>query len=127
MKCIVALLLLALAGNAPAQRAPASTTPLAWPALTRDARPWTRWWWLGSAVNKPELSAQIAELSRAGFGGVEVTVIYGARGADSAYIPYLTPRWVEMIAHTASETKRFGMGLDLPQGSGWRTGGPSRA
>ena len=127
MKCIVALLLLALASNAPAQRAPASTTPLAWPALTRDARPWTRWWWLGSAVNKPELSAQIAELSRAGFGGVEVTVIYGARGADSAYIPYLTPRWVEMIAHTASETKRLGMGLDLPQGSGWRTGGPSVA
>ncbi len=128
MRRIALLLALAgpaLASAALAQPAPAPTSALAWPALTRDARPWTRWWWLGSAVDKPGLTAQVAELSRAGFGGVEVTVIYGAKGAESAYIPYLTPRWVEMIAHTAAETKRFGMGLDLPQGSGWRTGGPS--
>ncbi|MDB4915428.1 MAG: glycoside hydrolase family 2 sugar binding protein [Gemmatimonadetes bacterium] len=103
----------------------AQQSPLAWPAATRDTKPWTRWWWLGSAVNKPGLSAQLAELSAAGFGGVEVTVIYGARGADSAYIPYLSPAWVDMIAHVASETRRRGMGLDLPQGSGWRMGGPS--
>ena len=56
---------------------------------------------------------------------MEVTVIYGAKGADSAYIPYLTSRWVHMIAHVATETRRRGMGLDLPQGSGWRMGGPS--
>jgi len=82
----------------------------------------TRWWWLGSAVDTAGLTAQIAELNAAGFGGVEVTVIYGAKGADSAYIPYLSPKWVEMIAHTATEAHRHGMGLDLPQGSGWRTG-----
>jgi hypothetical protein len=122
---LVALSAIALASDASAQRTAAPVSPLAWPAVTRDAKPWTRWWWLGSAVDKPNLSAQIAELSAAGFGGVEVTVIYGAKGADSAYIPYLTPRWVDMIAHTATETRRHGMGLDLPQGSGWRTGGPS--
>jgi hypothetical protein len=88
-------------------------------------KPWTRWWWLGSAVDRPNLSAQITELDAAGFGGVEVTAIYGAKGADSLYIPYLTPHWVEMIAYTAAEAHRHGMGLDLPQGSGWRTGGPS--
>ncbi|HEY7232699.1 MAG TPA: glycosyl hydrolase, partial [Gemmatimonadaceae bacterium] len=95
------------------------------PAITRDTKPWTRWWWLGSAVNKPSLTTQIGELAAAGFGGVEVTAIYGAKGADSAYIPYLSPKWVDMIAHTATETRRRGMGLDLPQGSGWRMGGPS--
>ena len=110
----------------PSPRTPSpSLSLLAWPAITRDAKPWTRWWWLGSAVDKPSLSAQVAELSAAGFGGVEVTVIYGAKGADSAYIPYLTPRWADMIAHTAAEAHRHDMGLDLPQGSGWRTGGPS--
>ena len=113
----------ALVCPAAAQRiAPA---PLAWPAATRDTRPWTRWWWLGSAVDTAGLTTQIAQLDKAGFGGVEVTVIYGAKGADSAYIPYLTPRWVGMIAHVATETHRRGMGLDLPQGSGWRMGGPS--
>ena len=118
-----AALLAALACPAAAQRiAPA---PLSWPAPTRDTRPWTRWWWLGSAVDTTSLTTQIAQLGSAGFGGVEVTVIYGAKGADSAYIPYLTPRWVDMIAHVAAETHRRGMGLDLPQGSGWRMGGPS--
>ncbi|MDQ2667283.1 MAG: glycoside hydrolase [Gemmatimonadota bacterium] len=108
-----------------AQQTHKASTPLAWPELTRDTKPWTRWWWLGSAVDKPNLAAQIDGLAKAGFGGVEVTVIYGAKGADSAYIPYLTPKWVDMIGYTAEEAHRHGMGVDLPQGSGWRTGGPS--
>jgi hypothetical protein len=116
------LLALAFAAPAAAQRV---SSPLAWPAVTRDAKPWTRWWWLGSAVDKPGISTQLAELDAAGFGGVEVTVIYGAKGADSAYIPYLSPAWVDMIAYTAAEAHRRGMGLDLPQGSGWRMGGPT--
>lgn len=114
-----------LATTASAQQRAKTSAPLSWPALTRDTKPWTRWWWLGSAVDKPNLTAQLDELARAGFGGVEVTVIYGAKGADSAYIPYLSPKWVDMIAHTATEAHRLGMGVDLPQGSGWRTGGPS--
>ena len=97
---------------------------LDWPAVTREAKPWTRWWWLGSAVDEGNLTREIAALDSAGFGGVEVTVIYGARGAESAYIPYLSPRWVEVVRHAASEAGRRGMGLDLPQGSGWRIGGP---
>ena len=66
-----ALLLLALASTAGAQQPSA----LAWPPITRDTKPWTRWWWLGSAVDKPSLSTQIGELAAAGFGGVEVTAI----------------------------------------------------
>ena len=119
--------LFAAASAIPAQQraATSASAPLTWPELSRDNKPWTRWWWLGSAVDKPNLTAQVDELAKAGFGGVEVTVIYGAKGADSAYIPYLTPKWVDMIAHTATEAHRHGMGVDLPQGSGWRTGGPS--
>ena len=121
----LALAALTAVPPATAQQRPSTPSPLAWPELTRDNKPWTRWWWLGSAVDKPNLTAQIDELAKAGFGGVEVTVIYGAKGADSAFIPYLTPKWVDMIAHTASEAHKHGMGVDLPQGSGWRTGGPS--
>ncbi|MEO8563552.1 MAG: glycosyl hydrolase [bacterium] len=125
---LAAALSFALVAPANAQRAarsPSAHGALDWPAITRDSKPWTRWWWLGSAVDKPNLTAQLEQLASAGFGGVEVTVIYGAKGADSLYIPYLSPRWVEMIAHTAAESHRLGMGLDLPQGSGWRMGGPS--
>ena len=115
---------------APAARGQSNQTAsprsiLDWPAVTRESKPWTRWWWLGSAVDEPNLTREIATLDSAGFGGVEVTVIYGAKGADSVYIPYLTPRWVDVVRYAATEAGRRGMGLDLPQGSGWRIGGPS--
>ena len=48
----------------------ASAQPLAWPAATREARPWTRWWWMGSAVDSANLTAALRELAAAGFGGV---------------------------------------------------------
>jgi hypothetical protein len=122
---LVAMLAIGLVDPLSAQRASRSASAAEWPVITRDAKPWTRWWWLGSAVDKQNISEQLGQLAAAGFGGVEVTVIYGAKGADSAYIPYLSTRWVDMIAHTATEAHRLGMALDLPQGSGWRMGGPS--
>ena len=79
---------------------------------------------MGSAVDSAGITASLRALAAAGFGGVEVTAIYGARGADSAYVPYLSPRWVGLLAHTAGEARRLGMRVDMPPGSGWRSGGP---
>lgn len=108
----------------PTTRARAQRVTAGWPAATRDSRPWTRWWWMGSAVDSTGLATQLAELERAGFAGVEVTPIYGARGAESAYVPYLSPRWVSLLSYTTTAAKRLGMGVDLALGSGWRSGGP---
>ena len=38
-----------------------ASAALAWPRVTSQAKPWTRWWWLGSAVNRRELSAALAK------------------------------------------------------------------
>ena len=114
-----------VAASAQAGRPAPVRSILEWPAVTRESKPWARWWWLGSAVDEPNLRREIAALDSAGFGGVEVTVIYGAKGAESSYIPYLSPRWVDVVRYAATEAARRGMGLDLPQGSGWRIGGPS--
>ncbi|MDQ6634346.1 MAG: glycoside hydrolase, partial [Gemmatimonadota bacterium] len=108
----------------PAARAQAPQDAVAWPTPGLDTRPWARWWWMGSAVTRRQISAELRQLANAGFGGVEVTAIYGVRGAESASVPYLSPRWVELLAHTASTARGLGMGVDLPQGSGWRMGGP---
>jgi len=27
-----------------------------WPTMTLESRPWTRWWWFGSAVNEAEIT-----------------------------------------------------------------------
>lgn len=103
----------------------ATPSILDWPTLTRDAKPWTRWWWLGDAVDSAGIARELDHLAAAGFGGVEITAIYGAKGAEEAYIPYLSPRWSAMVALTSREARRRGMRVDLPQGSGWRMGGPS--
>jgi hypothetical protein len=98
--------------------------PLAWPAVQRDARPWTRWWWLGSAVDREHIGAELRDLHAAGFGGVEITAIYGVRGAEALSVPYLSPQWVALLRSTITDARQLGMAVDLPQGSGWRMGGP---
>jgi len=109
---------------APLLLAAAGDDPLAWPAATREMRPWTRWWWLGSAVDQPNLTRQLAQFQQAGLGGVEICPIYGAHGYESRFIEFLSPRWLEMLAHTTAEARRLGLGVDLTTGTGWPPGGP---
>ena len=97
----------------------------AWPAAERDHKPWTRWWWPASAVDPANLTRQLEALAAANLGGVEITPIYGAKGAEARYIEFLTPKWVEMLAHTGREARRLGLGVDMATGTGWPFGGPS--
>lgn len=101
-----------------------SADPFAWPPLTRENKPWTRWWWPGSAVDRASLTWQLEKLAQAGLGGVEITPIYGAKGYESRYIEFLTPKWMEMLEHTGREAKRLGLGVDMATGTGWPFGGP---
>src|SRR5262245_57043345 len=68
----------------------ASSAAPDWPAITRETRPWTRWWWMGSAVDRAGLSADLEALKQAGIGGVEVTPIYGAAGSEARFVQYLS-------------------------------------
>ncbi|KAA6300883.1 MAG: hypothetical protein EZS26_002967 [Candidatus Ordinivivax streblomastigis] len=95
-----------------------------WPEITQEAKPWTRWWWLGSDVDSVNLIYNLDALSRAGIGGVEITPIYGLQGRDAQGIDYLSPRWMNMLAFTESEAKRLGMSVDMSNGTGWPFGGP---
>jgi hypothetical protein len=88
-------------------------------------RPWTRWWWLGSAVDDENLTRLLETYQAAGLGGVEITCLYGVRGAEARELPYLSDRWAAAVRHTLREAERLDMGVDLPTGSGWRMGGPS--
>jgi hypothetical protein len=88
------------------------------------AKPWTRWWWPGSAVDEAGLTRQLEQFAAAGLGGVEITPIYGVRGAESRHVAYLSPRWLELLAHTGREAKRLGLGVDMATGTGWPFGGP---
>lgn len=92
--------------------------------VAQEARPWTRWWWMGNALNEAEVTRCLTEFRAAGFGGVEVSPIYGPKGAESRFVPFLSDRWRELFAHTVREAERLDLGVDLIAGTGWPFGGP---
>lgn len=102
---------------------PAAAANPAAPAFD-TAKPWTRWWWPGSAVDAASITRQLEQFAAAGLGGVEITPIYGVRGYEDRNLPFLSPRWMEMLAHTGREAKRLGLGVDMATGTGWPFGGP---
>jgi len=94
-----------------------------WPAITQQTKPWTRWWWQGSAVDKPNLTASMQLYQQAGLGGLEITPIYGVSGYEKKFIDYLSPQWIGMLGHTLKEAKRLNLGIDMATGTGWPFGG----
>jgi hypothetical protein len=97
---------------------------ISWPPITNTTKPWTRWWWEGSAVNSKDLTRNLTQFQQAGLGGVEITPIYGIYGYEKEFIPFLTPQWMQLFDHTLSESKRLGLGVDLANATGWPFGGP---
>lgn len=95
-----------------------------WPEITKEMKPWTRWWWMGNAVNKKEIERQLKDLAEAGFGGVEITPIYGAKDFEEQYIDFLSDKWMEILEFTITKADEFGMGVDMNLGTGWPFGGP---
>ena len=95
-----------------------------WPSVSNVTHPWTRWWWHGSAVNEKDLTANLEELKNAGFGGVEITSIYGTKGYEKQDISFLSHKWMNVLKYTISEGQRLGLGIDLANASGWPFGGP---
>lgn len=102
----------------------AAPTVSPWPEITPENKPWTRWWWPGSAVDSASLTAELGSFASAGLGGVEITPIYGAKGYEGRYLDFLSPRWMEMLEHTGREAQRLGLGVDMATGTGWPFGGP---
>jgi hypothetical protein len=96
---------------------------LRWPEIGSQTRPWTRWWWMGSAVDRENLSANMEKYKAAGLGGLELTPIYGVKGYEDKFIDYLSPRWMDMLSFTLQEARRLGLGLDMTTGTGWPFGG----
>jgi hypothetical protein len=119
---ICALSLLFFAGMA--TPTPAADDALAWPVLTSPTRPWTYWWWMGSAVDKTNLTRELQRYHDARLGGVHIVPIYGPKGWESNYISYLSPKWMELLGYTVSEAHRLGLGVDMTTGTGWCFGGP---
>ena len=106
------LILLLLTGVAHAQTA-------------STAKPWTFWWWMGSAANESDITAQLEGFQKAGLGGVHISPIYGVKGYEKEFVPFLSKKWLHLLDFTVKEGKRLGLGVDITTGTGWPFGGPT--
>lgn len=95
-----------------------------WPAVQTEAHPYTRWWWFGNAVDSLNLTYNLEQYAKAGLRGVEITPIYGVQGNDAHDIPFLSPRWMQMLQYTEKECRRLHIETDMNTGTGWPFGGP---
>ena len=95
-----------------------------WPTPSPEAKAGTRWWWLGSAVDKTNLQWNLSEYARAGIGAVEITPLYGVQGNDKNNIDFLSPRWMQALKDVEDISKPLGIEVDMNCGTGWPFGGP---
>ncbi len=101
-----------------------ATVAQTWPEATREAKAGTRWWWLGSAVDKDNLKWSLDEYARAGIGAVEITPLYGVVGNEKNEISFLSPRWMQALRDVEDIAAADGIEVDMNNGTGWPFGGP---
>jgi len=93
-----------------------------------DARIMMRWWWFGSAVEKPELEREMRTMKDGGIGGFEVQPVYPLTLDDPQLglknLPYLSPEFLDALTFTGQKARELGMRMDLTLCSGWPYGGP---
>ena len=96
-----------------------------WPEPRPEAKAGTRWWWLGSAVDRENLEWNLSEYANAGIGTVEITPIYGVKGNEANELEFLSPQWMDALNTTQEIAAKLGIEVDMNCGTGWPFGGPS--
>ena len=95
-----------------------------WPTPQREAKAGTRWWWLGSAVDKENLRWNLSEYARTGIGAVEITPLYGVKGNEKNERSFLSAPWMEALKDVQDIAAEQGIEVDMNCGTGWPFGGP---
>ena len=96
-----------------------------WPALTRETKPWTRWWWQGSAVDRAVAdhtsSRRSAARASAASRSRPSTACAAPRRASSRTC---RPSGCACSSTRSREARRLDLGVDMATGTGWPFGGP---
>ena len=87
-----------------------------------DCRPHTRWWWMGNALSKADITRELEQMKQQGIGGVEQITMQPVFTKGNH--PYLSPAYFELLKHAIAECKRLGMEVSINFGGpGWIWGG----
>lgn len=94
----------------------------------KDYSPFVRWWWFGCNITQEELAFQLEEISKKGFGGVEIQSIYAPfkrdRRPKDEIIQFLSPKWLDLVEFAIKKAKELNLIVDMTFGNGWPFGGP---
>jgi hypothetical protein len=88
-----------------------------------SARPHTWWHWMNGRITREGITADLEWMQRVGIGGVQAFHI--ADGFEPGPVGYLSPEWLQIFEHAASESNRLGLEMCLHNCAGWSSsGGP---
>ena len=96
--------------------------------LYKESKPWTRWWWFASVIEKSDIIDNLKWLKVNGFGGVEIAWVYPLNRMQKDTVHY-TPRqewlsagWSDIVASAKQSADSLGLGCDFTFGSLWPFG-----
>ncbi len=96
-----------------------------WPfEISVAQRPGTYWWCPGSAWDRASIDWNLENLKAGGIGTAHIIPIYGAKGYEDRYIPYLSKEWIESLQYILKKARSLGIQIDMTTGTGWCFGGP---
>jgi hypothetical protein len=88
-----------------------------------------RWWWFGTAVEKPEILHELQQMKADGIGGAELAFVYPQVLDDPAKNlinePFVGPAMLDNVRYAQAEGRKLGLRIDVTLGSGWPYGGPA--
>jgi hypothetical protein len=88
-----------------------------------------RWWWFGTAVEKPEILHELQQMKADGIGGAELAFVYPQVLDDPAKNlinePFVGPAMLDNVRFAQAEGRKLGLRIDVTLGSGWPYGGPA--
>jgi len=74
---------------------------------------------MGSAVDPANLDRELARYHAAGIGRCGNHPHLRRQGLEDREIPYLSPKWMEMLDNAIATGSRLGMKTDMTTGTGW--------
>ncbi|MBN2579744.1 MAG: hypothetical protein JXB10_12210 [Pirellulales bacterium] len=88
-----------------------------------SAKPHTWWHWMNGNITKEGITADLESMKRVGIAGVQIFNVL--ESIPDGPVDYLSPQWLELFRHAASEADRLGLELCFHNGAGWsNSGGP---
>ena len=91
-----------------------------------SAKPHTWWHWVNGNISKQGITADLEAMAEVGIGGAQIFNVGGEIiSIPEGPVKFMSPDWLDLIKHAATEADRLGIELCLHNCAGWSSsGGP---